>query len=339
MRAQARKTNAGEDEESAFVSMTDMTVGFLFIVMILLAFFASQFKNTETVTKDVYEKLEQKYHDVLRDRDSLNLLAAARAARIRELESWLADREKSLAETTRERDQQKTLAEERAIVIAQLKAKIAELERNKIDPLEIYMSHVAQARRQILERMRDSLKVDFPELQVQLSEHSDALRFQGDGLFVQGSATFTPGKADVVKRIAQRLNEVLPCYSLGGSPEVYKGCNPNFAVVEAVQIEGHTDSTGPYPVNIALSAERATTTFGLMIETVPALRTYKNLEDQSVMSFAGYGPDRPVVPNDSAAGRATNRRIDLRFIMLTPQSGMQLEAIRQRFIGLGVVTP
>jgi len=339
MRAQARKSTTEEDEENAFVSMTDMTVGFLFVVMILLAFFASQFKNTETVTKDVYDKLEQKFLSVSRDLDGMRLITVSQAFEIKDLTARLVDREQKLDKVTKDHDRQKKLAEDRAVEIAELKARIAELERNKIDRLEIYMSQVAQARRQILERMRDSLRVDFPELQVQLSEQSDALRFQGDGLFVQGSATFTPGKVDVVKRIAQRLNEVLPCHSFGGPPNVYKDCNPNLAVVEAVQIEGHTDSTGTYPVNINLSAERATTTFGLMIETMPMLRTYKNLEDQAVMSFAGYGPDRPVVSNDSLAGRATNRRIDLRFIMLTPKSGTQLDAIRQKFISLGVVRP
>lgn len=304
MRAQARKVSSHEDEESAFVSMTDMTVGFLFVVMILLAFFASQFKSTQTVARDVYDKLEQKFERV-----------------------------------SQERDQFKMLSDAQVIEITELKAKISELERRKVDPLEVYLGHVAQARRQILERIRDGLKVDFPDLQVQLSEQSDALRFQGDGLFVQGRATFTPGKADVVKRIAERLNEVLPCYSFGDLAQSYKGCNPNFAVVEAVQIEGHTDSTGTYPMNINLSADRATTTFGLMIGTVPDLRDYKNLGGQAVMSFAGYGPDRPVVSNDSPGGRATNRRIDLRFIMLTPRSGDQLEAIRDRFISLGLNKP
>ena len=182
-------------------------------------------------------------------------------------------------------------------------------------------------------------EVDFPDLQIQLSEQSDALRFQGDGLFVQGSAIFTQGKADVIKHIAQRLNEVLPCYTFGGPPDSYKGCNQNFAVVEAVQIEGHTDSTGTYPVNTNLSAVRATTTFGLMTDALPTLRGYKNLQGQSVMSFAGYGPDRPIAANDTPAGQATNRRIDLRFIMLTPKSGAQVEDIRQKFIGVGLVPP
>ena len=339
MRAQARKVTAEEDEESAFVSMTDMTVGFLFVVMILLAFFASQFKNTETVTKDVYEKLERRFDAVARDRERLTELSASLAARIAQLMLQVADLERRLDIVVEDRDRLNTVAAAQSAQIAALQAKIAELERERIDPLEIYMSQVAQARRQILEQMRDGLRVDFPELQVQLSEQSDALRFQGDGLFVQGSATFTPGKADVVKRIAQRLNEVLPCYSFGGPAEAYKGCNPNFAVVEAVQIEGHTDSSGTYPYNISLSADRATTTFGLMIATVPMLRRYQNLDGEAVMSFAGYGPDRPIVSNDSPAGRATNRRIDLRFIMLTPQSGTQLDTIRQRFTSLGLVRP
>jgi flagellar motor protein MotB len=302
MRAQGRRHRGHEeDEESAFVSMTDMTVGFLFVVMILLAFFASEFKNTQTVTLDVFDRLQQRYDVVLQDRDRL-----------------------------------KVETEQQVVEIEKLKARIAELEKSRIDPLEVYLNRVAQARRQLLERLRDGLKIDFPDLQVQLNEQSDALRFQGDGLFVQGGSTFTAGKAEVVKRIAQRLNEILPCYTLGGPVQSYMKCSPDYAVVEAVQIEGHTDSTGTYPFNIKLSADRATTTFGLMIDTVPTLRSYKNLNDQAVMSFAGYGPDRPVVSNDTPAGQATNRRIDLRFIMVTPRSSSQLDVIRDKFSNLGI---
>jgi len=110
-------------------------------------------------------------------------------------------------------------------------------------------------------------------------------------------------------------------------------------VVEAVQIEGHTDSTGTYPFNIKLSADRATTTLGLMIDTVPTLRSYNNLNGQAVISFAGYGPDRPVASNDTPAGQATNRRIDLRFIMVTPRSTSQLDVIRDKFSNLIVDKP
>ena len=40
-----------EEEDSAFVPMTDMTVSFLFIVMVLLAFFASQLHDPNKVTR------------------------------------------------------------------------------------------------------------------------------------------------------------------------------------------------------------------------------------------------------------------------------------------------
>ena len=295
MRGFARKSSAEDDDESAFVSMTDMTVGFLFVVMILLAFFASQFKNTKTVSQDAYDKVVEQLQIVSQDRDRLKSDNLAKAARIVQLEALLASRERTLDDVTKERDALKIRVQQQA-------ERNAELERNKNDPLEVYMGRVAQARRQILEQIRDGLKLDFPDLQVQLSEQSDALRFQGEGLFVQGSAIFTPGKADVVKRIAQRLNEVLPCYTFGAKQVFYDGCNPTFAVVEAVQIEGHTDSTGTYPVNINLSAERATTTFRLMTETLPTLRDYRNFLGQSVISFAGYGPDRPIASNDNLAG-------------------------------------
>jgi len=277
MRARGRKQQREEEEESAFVSMTDMTVGFLFVVMILLAFFASQFKDAQVDTNPAE--------------------------------------------------------------IARLKAEIAELKKQKTDPIELYMSNVDKARRQILEQLRDGLKIDFPDLHIQLNEQSDALRFQGDGLFVQGQSTFLPGKEAVMKRVAQRLNEILPCYTFGGDVKNYASCNPYAAVIEAVQIEGHTDSTGTYPFNISLSADRATTTFELMIDTVPALRMYKNLNAQTVISFAGYGPDRPVASNDTSAGQATNRRIDLRFIMVTPQSSDQIRQIRDKFSSLVVATP
>ncbi|WP_430512064.1 hypothetical protein [Pannonibacter phragmitetus] len=51
MRASSRRTHQEEEEESAFVSMTDMTVSFLFIVILLLAFFASQYSDTDQVPR------------------------------------------------------------------------------------------------------------------------------------------------------------------------------------------------------------------------------------------------------------------------------------------------
>lgn len=68
----------------------------------------------------------------------------------------------------------------------------------------------------------------------------------------------------------------------------------------AVEIAGHTDSSGDFDANVALSQERA-----------EAVRDYLVSAGLSGGSFTatGYGPTQPVASNDSEEGRAQNRRI------------------------------
>jgi flagellar motor protein MotB len=364
MRAQARQSSQEEEEESAFISMTDMTVGFLFIVMILLAFFASQFRmdNLDTVPKKRYEAEVIARVEAEQKRDALEVelqrvnkalteqlaITSAQASKIVKLEAEIAAlKERNIeldADLTRQKEINRAQREAIArlqLVLAALKRRLAELEASMRDPLETYLAQVAEARQKLLEQLRDNLRIDFPDLTVVLSEQSDALQFQGEGLFLEGKSTFVSAtKRDIVRQIAVRLNEVLPCYAFTTLPHPGVQCdNPNIAIIEAVQIEGHTDSSGPYAFNTNLSAARATTTFGLMMETVPGLRDFKNARDQAVMSFAGYGPDRPITSNETLEGRATNRRIDLRLIMVTPSSTDEIATIRARFTDLSRGSP
>jgi outer membrane protein OmpA-like peptidoglycan-associated protein len=71
----------------------------------------------------------------------------------------------------------------------------------------------------------------------------------------------------------------------------------------AVVIEGHTDSTGSAATNQRLSEERAAVVASRIRNSL-ALPT---LQLQSL----GYGEERPVASNDTEAGRAANRRIDV----------------------------
>lgn len=74
-----------------------------------------------------------------------------------------------------------------------------------------------------------------------------------------------------------------------------------------LRVEGHTDnvpmSSRTYPSNWELSSSRATNVARVLTEKfgVPA----------SKISATGYGEHRPVFPNDTPAGRARNRRVDL----------------------------
>jgi outer membrane protein OmpA-like peptidoglycan-associated protein len=72
---------------------------------------------------------------------------------------------------------------------------------------------------------------------------------------------------------------------------------------EAIEVAGHTDSTGIYRRNVALAQARAETVrHYLHSQGVPLER----------MTARGFGPDRPVASNRTAEGRALNRRVELR---------------------------
>jgi flagellar motor protein MotB len=311
MRNGARRQHREEEEESAFVSMTDMTVSFLFIIMILLAFFASQFNPEETVLKSDYD-------------DAL--------ATIELQASFIDQKDQTIADQNRQ-------IEELLKRIAELELRLAEAE--KVDPLEVYIGQTASERRSILERLREQLLQEFPDLNVVISAENDALRFQGDGLFASGSSALRDQRTImVVQRIAARLNEILPCYTLGPLSAWDTGCNPNGVIIEAVQIEGHTDSTGADISNLRLSTERANTTYAEMVGNKPDLISHQNYREQPVLSVAGYGKMRPIADNETSEGRSTNRRIDLRIIMFTPGSSEEIERIREELqAGVGLVTP
>jgi peptidoglycan-associated lipoprotein len=69
-----------------------------------------------------------------------------------------------------------------------------------------------------------------------------------------------------------------------------------------LEIQGHTDSTGPKPLNERLGEERA-----------EAVRLFMNQQGVPLnrMATISYGPDAPVAPNTTREGRAQNRRVVL----------------------------
>ena len=67
-----------------------------------------------------------------------------------------------------------------------------------------------------------------------------------------------------------------------------------------VQLEGHTDSTGPEAYNMGLSERRAQAVKNHLVEQGI---------DASRLTTKGFGEANPIAPNDTAAGRAQNRRV------------------------------
>jgi OmpA-OmpF porin, OOP family len=91
------------------------------------------------------------------------------------------------------------------------------------------------------------------------------------------------------------------------TPESVATVNDLASVLKAypsaqVQLVGHTDNTGSPTANQTLSLDRANAIKDTLVaQGVGADR----------VSTAGYGQDRPVAPNDTEAGKAQNRRLEL----------------------------
>lgn len=73
-----------------------------------------------------------------------------------------------------------------------------------------------------------------------------------------------------------------------------------------IEIEGHTDSTGPAEYNYRLGLERAESVKRYLYEEhqVPLHR----------INVISYGEDRPIAPNNTRDGRAQNRRVVIKVL-------------------------
>jgi outer membrane protein OmpA-like peptidoglycan-associated protein len=77
-----------------------------------------------------------------------------------------------------------------------------------------------------------------------------------------------------------------------------------------IDVTGHTDSTGSNAINQPLSERRA--------NAVADYLQYQGVQ-RARMAVRGYGAQFPVASNDTDAGRAQNRRVEIRLSPVTQQ--------------------
>ena len=113
--------------------------------------------------------------------------------------------------------------------------------------------------------------------------------------------------------IQKKINELAKSvyFSMGTatiSSKAFKSLDEVIAILKAnpsakLSIEGHTDNTGKEDLNKKLSQQRA--------DAIAAYIAKKGVE-ASRLSAVGYGSDKPVADNKTAAGKAQNRRVELK---------------------------
>jgi chemotaxis protein MotB len=185
------------------------------------------------------------------------------------------------------------------------------------------------------EMLRDVEKVLQGRLPVTVDEENGTLQLGDDVLFPKGSADSYPDALPKLRMLGHALDLVLPCYAVPANPipatpipgddrPLDQCTDKRKGRLEAVYIEGHTDATpihtARFPSNWDLSAARASETFNRLVDSYPGLGQLRNDRKERLIGVSGYGEYRPVDESGSEEGMKKNRRIELRFIMVSPGS-------------------
>lgn len=166
--------------------------------------------------------------------------------------------------------------------------------RRIVDPMSGKLSNALdnQSYPEVEKELQSALQPEIRRNEVAVSMRRDGLvvSLEEIGFFDSGAATIRPGSLDAIARLAAVLKT-----------------RPEY-----LRVEGHTDNipihNARFASNWELSTYRATeitrlfvTQFGLSADR---------------LSAAGYAEFHPIASNDTAEGRARNRRVDV--VVLTP---------------------
>ncbi len=151
----------------------------------------------------------------------------------------------------------------------------------------------ATAERQALAKRllaQAKIKAQFEKVDKMFAKHEARVFREGNDIIIRlVGLSFDSGKSDLQGNAFGLLSKVKQAQDLFPSSEL--------------SIEGHTDSYGGDELNLALSEDRAIAVQLYMINSlgVPTKR----------ITAVGYGETNPVANNETAIGRAKNRRIDV----------------------------
>jgi outer membrane protein OmpA-like peptidoglycan-associated protein/opacity protein-like surface antigen len=176
-----------------------------------------------------------------------------------------------------------------------------EISKYKTDPLKIDTdSDGLYDGEEVLKHKTDPLKKDTDDGTVDdlteltrgtnpLDPNDDVVKI-GVPIVLEG-VTFETGKTDITPESGQILRSALK--TLTTYPEIQ------------VEISGHSDNVGNKKSNTRLSQQRAESVRDWLIE--------RGINPARIVA-KGYGPDSPIVPNDTPENKRKNRRIEFKRI-------------------------
>jgi outer membrane protein OmpA-like peptidoglycan-associated protein len=129
-----------------------------------------------------------------------------------------------------------------------------------------------------------------------LSEAEALVELQSKRLSLNDSIHFDTGRDTIKAESNPMLDQVAALINQHGE-------------IQRIRVEGHTDNIGDADYNKDLSARRAASVVRYLVgKGVAAAR----------LAAAGYGYDKPIASNETALGRARNRRVEFTIVADAP---------------------
>ena len=316
MAAQARVVHV-EDEESYFMSMTDVVIGLLFVFIIMLMFFAMRFQEA---TKDQQEATRKQNEVTQAQNELIDDLTDAERARNSILREIGAIFPKNRIEVLVVEDEgilrfsEEILFEKGSWELNSKKGVGGEALKVVADALDHVLpcyTTGSRSRADNCPRTKARIEAIFVE------GHADSDAYRGASTGEQ-----------------RRRGTIIPVNSEG----TVRAGSTSFPFLQGTQIPARQSvlvrrsADHPPRDNLDLSALRATTTYRELLRVKPELAHFKSPSSTPVLSVSGYGQDRPLprkADESDEEYKKRNRRIDLRIIMAVPRSKDAKEMQRQ----------
>ncbi|NNK88649.1 MAG: OmpA family protein [Flavobacteriaceae bacterium] len=262
-----------------------------------------EIQSALTKAKNDLASLEQEYESAVNRRDQLENDVNALRSNLKNLkESYDALEENSsaaIAENSKKNRELLAELEAKEIALANENSRLQKLQKEleqrsqRVAELESLIAIKDQAMQDLKAAISNAL-IDFEGKGLTVEQRDGKVYVSMENKLLFQSGSWAVGEEG--KRAVRQLGEVL-----AQNPEI------------DVLIEGHTDNvpykgTGQVKGNWDLSTKRATAIVGI-------LRENKDINPGN-LTAAGRGEYAPVASNESAAGKARNRRIE---VILTPK--------------------
>ena len=289
----SRRTEENAGEQGFWPSYADMmsAVALILFFLMLLSYIqnlitGNDLQNTQELLSDTRAQVtaaQAEYDKVVKELEGLTDDLNRKQDEIEAYAIQIAQQTDTIAE------QEKLIGDQKAYLAAANDEIVAM--RNQMQTIAVLrLSILNQIKESIVEVMGDSSKVD-------IGDNGNIILSEGV-FFDLGSSEIKPESEAV-------LNELIDVFS------AFLRNADNAKYVDSIVISGHTDSTGTEEDNRILSTDRANSVLNyLLAGKNGALANYAEY-----FCAAGYGETRPVASNDSTAGQAQNRRIEISMIL------------------------